>query len=264
MLQGMKKAALACLVSVAGTVSTLGLHAKCKSKAWEYNWDFRQPSALVNPNSSDEELEKKKSSTRRRLYLIRHGQYELDKENDKEKVLTELGREQAKCTGKYLSKLGVKYSEIVISTMTRANETGEIILRELSESGLEVLSDKFEIDKTDMLREGHPIDSVPHSRRFKPCSWEFTDGARIEAAFRKYFHRAHYSQKEDSYEIIVCHANVIRYLVCRAVQNPPEGWLRMSLANGSITEIVLEPNGKVFISGIGDKGHMPTNMISFT
>ena len=45
------------------------------------------------------------------------------------------------------------------------------------------------------------------------------DGARIEAAFRRYIHRADAKQKEDSYEIIVCHANVIRYFVCRCV--PP-------------------------------------------
>lgn len=43
------------------------------------------------------------------------------------------------------------------------------------------------------------------------------DGARIEAAFRRYIHRADPKQKEDSYEIIVCHANVIRYFVCRCV-----------------------------------------------
>jgi len=43
----------------------------------------------------------------------------------------------------------------------------------------------------------------------------FQDSARIEAAFRKYIHRADADQSEDSYEIIVCHANVIRYFVCR-------------------------------------------------
>jgi len=43
----------------------------------------------------------------------------------------------------------------------------------------------------------------------------FQDGARIEAAFCRYVHRADADQSEDSYEIIVCHANVIRYLVCR-------------------------------------------------
>ena len=45
----------------------------------------------------------------------------------------------------------------------------------------------------------------------------FQDGARIEAAFRKYIHRADPDQLEDSYEIIVCHANVIRYFICRSV-----------------------------------------------
>lgn len=43
----------------------------------------------------------------------------------------------------------------------------------------------------------------------------FEDGARIEAAFRKHIHRADPKQKQDSYEVIVCHANVIRYFVCR-------------------------------------------------
>lgn len=48
-----------------------------------------------------------------------------------------------------------------------------------------------------------------------PSSWRpdetySTDGARIEAAFRKYFHRALPSQNGDSHELIVCHANVIR------------------------------------------------------
>ena len=43
----------------------------------------------------------------------------------------------------------------------------------------------------------------------------YQDGARIEAAFRKYFHRADPEQKGDSVEVIICHANVIRYFVCR-------------------------------------------------
>jgi len=49
----------------------------------------------------------------------------------------------------------------------------------------------------------------------------YTDGARIEAAFRKYFHRAESEQTNDSYEIMVCHANVIRYFVCRSVNLEP-------------------------------------------
>lgn len=55
-----------------------------------------------------------------------------------------------------------------------------------------------------------------------PEFYFFEDGSRIEAAFRKYFHRADPEQLEDSYDIIVCHANVIRYFLCRALQFPPE------------------------------------------
>ena len=48
------------------------------------------------------------------------------------------------------------------------------------------------------------------------CLEEFyRDGARIEAAFRKYFHRAPPTQEKSSVEVLVCHANVIRYFVCR-------------------------------------------------
>lgn len=43
----------------------------------------------------------------------------------------------------------------------------------------------------------------------------YEDGARIEAAFRKYFHRAEPEQEKDTFEVIVCHANVIRYFTCR-------------------------------------------------
>ena len=43
----------------------------------------------------------------------------------------------------------------------------------------------------------------------------FQDNARIEAAFRKHVHRADTEQVGDSVEVYVCHANVIRYFVCR-------------------------------------------------
>ena len=38
---------------------------------------------------------------------------------------------------------------------------------------------------------------------------------RMERAFSRYIHRPLPTQTEDSHELIVCHANVIRYFVCR-------------------------------------------------
>lgn len=90
----------------------------------------------------------------------------------------------------------------------------------------------------------------------------FQDGARIEAAFRKYFHRADAKQEKDSYEVLVCHANVIRYFVCRALQFPAEGWLRLSLNHASITWVSILPSGRVVVRGIGDSGHIPPEFVT--
>ena len=238
--------------------------AQCKIIKWDNNWDHRQPESLVKPDASSEKIDEKRSTVKRTLYLVRHGQYELNKQNDEEKILTLLGRRQAECTGNRLASIDIKYSNFTVSTMSRAKETGQIIFDLLSDAKINSESQQnIEINKSDLLREGHPIDPVPYNR-FKPSIYEFSDGCRIEAAFREFLHRADYCQKEDSHEIIVCHANVIRYFICRVMQNPPESWLRMSLANGSITEVVIGPNGDVSVTGIGDKNHIPANMVTFT
>uniref|UniRef100_A0A915KZ39 Serine/threonine-protein phosphatase PGAM5, mitochondrial n=1 Tax=Romanomermis culicivorax TaxID=13658 RepID=A0A915KZ39_ROMCU len=87
-------------------------------------------------------------------------------------------------------------------------------------------------------------------------------GSRIEAAFRRYFYRANPDQINDSYDIIVCHANVIRYFVCRALQYPPESWLRMSLPHASITWIMIMGDGRVSLRCLGDSGHLSADMIT--
>ena len=45
------------------------------------------------------------------------------------------------------------------------------------------------------------------------------DGPRIEAAFRKYFHRADKSQTQQSHELLVAHGNVLRYFILRCCVN---------------------------------------------
>lgn len=85
----------------------------------------------------------------------------------------------------------------------------------------------------------------------------FRDGARIEAAFRRYFHRAFPEQEKESYTLIVGHGNVIRYFVCRALQFPAEAWLRISINHASITWLTISPSGNVSIKYLGDTGFMP-------
>lgn len=234
------------------------------SVKWERNWDLREPESLVRPkrdatpeeeNRYNEQKAKIKSRAVRHLILIRHGQYNLDGPTDKEKKLTDLGRIQADLTGRRLAALNIKFDLLVRSTMTRAQETADIIQKHLSSD--------LEIKDCQLLEEGAPIPPEPPVGHWKPAPLQFfQDSARIEAAFRKYFYRAPPEQTEDSYTILVCHANVIRFFVCKALQFPPEAWLRISLNHSSITRISIMPNGNVVLRSLGDTGHMDPQYIT--
>ncbi|XP_060561094.1 serine/threonine-protein phosphatase PGAM5, mitochondrial-like isoform X2 [Ruditapes philippinarum] len=232
------------------------------SVKWDYNWDKREPESVIKPPketaTDDEKLQykeklKKVPTATRHIILIRHGQY-YDRESlDINRKLTDLGREQAQLTGARLVDMNYPWSKLICSTMTRAQETADIIHKQLPDLPRE---------ECDLLREGAPIPPEPPSGNWRPEKQFYKDGARIEAAFRKYFHRADPEQTNDSYEIVVCHANVIRYFVCRALQFPPEGWLRISLNHASITWLYIRPNGRVGLRTLGEAGFMPVNKVS--
>ncbi|XP_039959498.1 serine/threonine-protein phosphatase Pgam5, mitochondrial isoform X1 [Bactrocera neohumeralis] len=233
---------------------------------WDTNWDFREPKSCVRPvknaspqeeNRYNNELEKMRVKATRHIVLIRHGQYLDNGKHDKDHHLTELGKLQAKYTGQRLHELGIKWDKIIVSTMTRAQETSEMILKEIE-------YDPEKVRHCPYLREGAPIAPQPPISHWRPEKFQhfFQDGARIEAAFRRYFHRAAPDQEHDSHTLIIGHANVIRYFVCRALQLPPEAWLRININHGSITWLTIRPSGNVSIHHLGETGYMPANVIS--
>ncbi|CAG2254351.1 PGAM5 [Mytilus edulis] len=236
------------------------------SVKWDYNWDRRDPNILVKPDKSTEgttekdlkdvenEIKKRTPTASRHLLFIRHGQYNTDGKTDFDRYLTELGKKQADLTGQRLKEMGHDYSVLVSSTMTRAKQTADIVAKSIPDVPRE---------ETDILREGAPIPPEPPIGNWRPEKNQFyQDGARIEAAFRRYVHRADPEQKTDSFEVVVCHANVIRYFVCRALQLPPEAWLRLSLNHGSITWITVRPSGRVGLRTLGESGFMPADVTS--
>ena len=58
------------------------------------------------------------------------------------------------------------------------------------------------------------------------------------------------------FEIIVCHGNVIRYFFMRALQLPPEAWLRLCTFNCCLTYFTIRPNGNISCRSLGDYGHL--------
>lgn len=59
-------------------------------------------------------------------------------------------------------------------------------------------------------------------------------------------------------------ANVIRYFLCRALQLPPEAWLRYCPFNCSLTYFTIRPTGTVSCRMVGDIGHLPYEMSTFS
>ncbi|KAG7366417.1 histidine phosphatase superfamily protein [Nitzschia inconspicua] len=156
-----------------------------------------------------------------------------------------------------------------------------------SDPELELSRSKSEPDP--LLNEGFPVHHIPGPTGFRDlhCSDIDRDFPRAEEAFLKYIGTSNWleerkdSQADESfkgtppsnltpkdlekqlldhrhdYEIIVGHANIMRYFICRALQIPPEAWLRLSLYHCSISYLVVASNGNVTARMIGDIGHIP-------
>ena len=243
-------------------------HPELPYGKWVSNWDGR----AAPPEASDEVKEAMKTGTIRHLILIRHGQYVLDDENH---PLTQLGKEQARICGKRIKAWeqdhNVKIDKLVSSTMLRAKQTGDILSKEL---GIKVS------ERDVLISEGYPCPA--DNLQFSP-SEVFADSARIEAGFRKYVHRSvdgyelqkHFEennelpetfsgkQPKETYTVLSCHGNVIRYFVMRSLQLPPVAWLRTATYNTGITHLIIYPSGRVSCYGFGDTGHLSLDKTTY-
>ncbi|KPI87276.1 putative phosphoglycerate mutase family member 5 [Leptomonas seymouri] len=137
-----------------------------------------------------------------------------------------------------------------VSNMARARQTADLILEAFP---AEV---RRSLDVDPQLRERYPCDVEP-KRDFSAAP---EDMRIAEDVFERYFHRP--TSDESSVEIIVGHANVIRYLTMRALQLPPEAWLRTSLPHCSVTTITIRGNGHVSLVGMGSYGHLPPDLVT--
>lgn len=67
----------------------------------------------------------------------------------------------------------------------------------------------------------------------------------------------------DRYELVVCHGNVIRYSLLRALQLPPQAWLRIAIWNTGITHLYVRSRGIVGIRSMGEVGHLKKDQITY-
>lgn len=174
----------------------------------------------------------------RTLILLRHGHYEPDGG-----TLTEIGREQARQSARYLAPLRIH--AVWASTLTRAKETAAIVVDQLG----------GRVRTTRVLKEGMytKIDGyvVPASERRE-------DRARADAAYARFFR----TSRTDRTELLVCHGNLIRYLVCRALRAPIAKWMRMTTSHCGLTRIVIRDTGAVRVVSYNETAHLPAKLVT--
>lgn len=176
----------------------------------------------------------------RTLVFLRHGQYEAESRGE----LTALGREQARITAQHLE--AVKFDLIWASTLPRARETADIVAQHLG---------GMRVRHTGLLREGLYTKIEGYDI---PASERREDRARAEAAYAKIVR----TSRNERMELVVCHGNLIRYFMCRALHTPIAKWLRMTTSHCGLSRVVVRDTGAVRVMSYNETAHLPAKLVT--
>jgi serine/threonine-protein phosphatase PGAM5 len=183
---------------------------------------------------------------RRLVLLVRHGDYRREPEE-----LTDIGREQVRLTGARLGGTGI--DRIVHSTMPRAVQTASLLASELGIGDLR---------PDEALAECVPGTPAEHLLTEEQRAWfaEHADdgaGARqLTTAALRYLVPA----AEDTVELLVTHANVIRWLLATAVGAGPDAWFQQAYYHCGLSAVVLRPDRQPAVLTVNDAGHLPAGL----
>ncbi|KAI4840076.1 phosphoglucomutase-2 [Plasmodium brasilianum] len=223
----------------------------------KYDYSYNPDIQLIEKKAKEKKEGKRdKKHVAKNIILVRHGQYERKNRHDEDsKRLTKQGCKQADITGKKLKDIlnNKKISVIYHSDLIRAKETAQIISKYFPNATL--INDPN-------LNEGTPYlpDPIPKSSKFD-SNKIMVDSKRINKAYETYFYQP--TGDEDEYQLVICHGNVIRYFLCRALQLPLFAWLRFSSYNCGITWLVLDDDGSVILREFGSVAHLPFENVTY-
>lgn len=176
----------------------------------------------------------------RTLVFLRHGQYDAENRG----VLTSLGREQAQLTAKYLETF--RFDLVWSSTLPRAKETADIVATHLGGT---------RVRHTGLLREGLYTKIEGYDI---PASERRADRARADAAYAKIVR----TSRAERCELVVCHGNLIRYIMCRALHAPVAKWLRMTTSHCGLSRMVVRDTGAVRVVSYNETSHLPMKLVT--
>jgi serine/threonine-protein phosphatase PGAM5 len=180
------------------------------------------------------------------VYLIRHGLYDRDDAADDRtgNGLNALGHEQARLMGERLAGLPVKINSLVSSNYTRARETAADMAAVLETAVIEdsLLHECLpKTERADLMKDATPGEIAD-------CE------SNLASAWQKYMRP---TPEYDSHDVLVCHGNVIRWFVAKAIGAGTERWSTMDVGNGSLTVLAVRSDGSTRLVMYSDVGHLP-------
>lgn len=75
-------------------------------------------------------------------------------------------------------------------------------------------------------------------------------------------HPARFQDEDMSVDVLVMHSNMMRYMLLRALQLPPEAWMRFSTPHCSITSLKMSESGFVNMFCYASCGHLLPHQIT--
>ncbi|KAL3673026.1 hypothetical protein V7S43_002323 [Phytophthora oleae] len=232
------------------------------------------------------------------IILVRHGHYASSQTPsvDMHGPLTDLGMQQARATGKFLNKYlserlvfkRFPHFPVYHSGVRRAVETAEHVANAFPAGSVQLRENK-------LFREAWPGNPLPKGNRQQLAREKLdnmvSDCARLKMAYRTTFRhlipqdleveerelseedQQHYAntfgirstqtRAKDRFRVIVCHANIIRWFVCKALGVDPDGtWGRMRYNHCGITAMEVDSVGNVQLTYMNQTGHLETTQLS--
>lgn len=184
------------------------------------------------------------------IVLVRHGNYVPDPNASPQlgPGLSPLGVAQAHLAGSRLAALPKKFDGLFVSPLQRARDSAAAMAEDFPARTFDVVDDLAECTPPG---RGVPAANNAERQAQDACK------AQLERVFARFFKPA---VDEERADMLVCHGNVIRYLVARTLGVDTKAWTAMSVGHASMTTIRIEADGTVRIIAIGDVGHVPPTL----
>jgi serine/threonine-protein phosphatase PGAM5 len=110
-----------------------------------------------------------------------------------------------------------------------------------------------------LLRECIPSRPLLRWRDSPAISAEMIRRGKDQAdrAYRRYVRRP---ARHHECELLVCHGNLIRYLICCVLGLGKHAWYNLGTSHGGITVIRISNEGDIVLDRYNDTGHLPTKL----